>query len=61
MTEHERYRGLLTISVLLDDILRKEHTMLLGYIASGDDTNLEWQEKHIAKLELSRQALAARV
>lgn len=57
MTETDRYRGLLTISVLLDGILEEERTMLQGHIERGEETERNWKEKDIRKLELSRKAL----
>ena len=57
MTETDRYRGLLTISVILDGILEKERTMLHGHIERGEETERNWKEKDIRKLELSRDAL----
>ena len=57
MTETDRYRGLLTISVILDGILRRERTELQGHISSGNEKQREWKERDIADLELSRQAL----
>ena len=58
MTPHERYQGLLTVSVLLDDILKTEHTILKrDQILLGEEHQGVWQKKRIAKLELARQAL----
>ena len=54
MTSYERYRGLLTISVILDGILEEAKHMLLERM---DEPERKLREKHIAKLELSRKAL----
>ena len=53
MTPHERYQGLLTVSVLLDGILDEERMLL----RRTDEPERKLREKHIAKLELSRDAL----
>ena len=57
MTEADRYQGLLTVSVLLDGILKDEYEKRRCLILSGDETQREKHKKRIAKLELSRQAL----
>ena len=57
MTRHDRYEGLLTITVILDGILKEERKKLQGHIERGEETERNWKEKDIRKLELSRKAL----
>ena len=57
MTQDDRYRGLLTISVILNGILKEERMKLQGDISRGHKILRECQENYIAELELSHQAL----